>query len=196
MPPLVGFLKARGTRSDAGPTHRSGRDDRRSGWLLTSCPMGKDLVSMRGSLAAMMSDHLSASHGVETIKKDSRSRHRAKSTGLPNHRTDDMDYLDLIHAWICTASLTFAFVLAFVIWFLRRRRRRPRPLPTSLDAGLRHSRLRRIDTPACLSSTATIGSTTPVVASADLSSRSISGAGARARSLCRPPTGPKISAWA
>jgi hypothetical protein len=43
-----------------------------------------------------------------------------------------MDYLDLIHAWICTASLTFAFVLVFVIWFLRRRRRRPRALPTSL----------------------------------------------------------------
>lgn len=43
-----------------------------------------------------------------------------------------MDYLDLIRAWICTASLTFAFVLAFVILFVRRRRRWPRrPLPTS-----------------------------------------------------------------
>ncbi len=38
-----------------------------------------------------------------------------------------MDYLDLIRAWICTASLTFAFVLAFVILFSRRRRRRPPP---------------------------------------------------------------------
>ena len=43
-----------------------------------------------------------------------------------------MDHLDLIHAWIGTASLTFAFVLAFVILFSLRRRRRPPPLPTSL----------------------------------------------------------------
>jgi hypothetical protein len=42
-----------------------------------------------------------------------------------------MDDLDLIRAWICTASLTFAFVLAFVLLFWLRRRRRPQPLPTS-----------------------------------------------------------------
>ena len=90
-----------------------------------------------------------------------------------------MDYLDLIRAWICTASLTFAFVLAFVILFLRRRRRRPRrrfrlaccrTSPYSTAANRYTS---------CLSSAATIGSTTRVVASADLSSRSISVAGAR-----------------
>jgi len=42
-----------------------------------------------------------------------------------------MDSLDLIRAWICAASLTFAFVLAFVILFWLRRGRRPRPVPTS-----------------------------------------------------------------
>ena len=43
-----------------------------------------------------------------------------------------MDYLDLIRAWICTACLTFAFVLAFVLLFSLRRRRRLHPVPTSV----------------------------------------------------------------
>src|SRR5262245_26605564 len=34
----------------------------------------------------------------------------------------DMHHLDLIRAWICVASLTFAFVLAFAIVFSMRRR--------------------------------------------------------------------------
>jgi hypothetical protein len=43
-----------------------------------------------------------------------------------------MDYLDLVRAWICTASLTFAFVLAFALLFSLRRRRRTHPVPPSL----------------------------------------------------------------